>query len=621
MADYSKQKVPELKALLKALLKERGLPATGLPATGLPATGLPATGLKKQLIDALQQDDADNGVRGGFDLMSDEVNKDADDEDDKKSRGARKAEGLNADDNVPVLVPTKSKPSAASKAQFAPGDIKLQIPVDEHCHLSHYRVYVGEDGIIYDALLNQSNTSNNNYKFYRIQLLEGPHGEYRTWTCWGRVGARGQTALLGDDITSALNHFEKKFKDKSGLTWANRLSRPLSGKYAFIEKSYHPESDDEDDEPQAAGGASNVREHSYSPPKCTLEAPVKSLMELIFNEQYMSEVMADMNYDQDKMPLGKLSKTSIQRGFEALKELSELLDSGNYSQVEDVSNLYYSLIPHAFGRNRPPVINNQAMLKREVDLLESLSDLKVADEIMKGAKGDKSIHPLDARYQGLGMREMTPVPTTTKEFSEIEQYSLRTQMHGGGATVQDIFRIDRFDSFSSSGSDRRLLWHGSRATKFGGILGQGLRIAPPEAPVNGYMFAKGIYLADMSSKSANYCCSYNSGGHALLLLCEAELGNPILVLRDAKYDADLEVKKQGLLLTMGQGRISPVGWKDAGCITPGLAGVMMPDTAQPPVDTGVSGYGSHGYAPLMYNEYICYNVAQVRLRYLLRVRM
>ena len=32
---------------------------------------------------------------------------------------------------------------------------------------------------------------------------------------------------------------------------------------------------------------------------------------------------------------------------------------------------------------------------------------------------------------------------------------------------------------------RRLLWHGSRGCNFGGILSQGLRIAPPEAPKNG----------------------------------------------------------------------------------------------------------------------------------------
>ena len=34
-----------------------------------------------------------------------------------------------------------------------------------------------------------------------------------------------------------------------------------------------------------------------------------------------------------------------------------------------------------------------------------------------------------------------------------------------------------------------------------------MRIAPPEAPVTGYMFGKGIYFADMVSKSANYCCT------------------------------------------------------------------------------------------------------------------
>ena len=32
-----------------------------------------------------------------------------------------------------------------------------------------------------------------------------------------------------------------------------------------------------------------------------------------------------------------------------------------------------------------------------------------------------------------------------------------------------------------------LLWHGSRLSNWVGILSQGLRIAPPEAPVTGYM--------------------------------------------------------------------------------------------------------------------------------------
>jgi len=54
---------------------------------------------------------------------------------------------------------------------------------------------------------------------------------------------------------------------------------------------------------------------------------------------------------------------------------------------------------------------------------------------------------------------------------------------------------------------------------------QGLRIAPPEAPVTGYMFGKGIYFADMVSKSANYCFTSHVNSVGLMLLCEVALGN------------------------------------------------------------------------------------------------
>lgn len=89
------------------------------------------------------------------------------------------------------------------------------------------------------------------------------------------------------------------------------------------------------------------------------------------------------------------------------------------------------------------------------------------------------------------------------------------------------------------------------------------------------MFGKGIYLADMSSKSAGYCCAYNSDGHALLLLCEAELGKPMQTLTGASYQAAETAKEMGALSTMGQGRVAPKAWKDAGCIHPSLSGTSM----------------------------------------------
>lgn len=35
-----------------------------------------------------------------------------------------------------------------------------------------------------------------------------------------------------------------------------------------------------------------------------------------------------------------------------------------------------------------------------------------------------------------------------------------------------------------------LLWHGSRLSNWVGILSHGLRIAPPEAPITGYMVSR-----------------------------------------------------------------------------------------------------------------------------------
>jgi poly [ADP-ribose] polymerase len=98
-----------------------------------------------------------------------------------------------------------------------------------------------------------------------------------------------------------------------------------------------------------------------------------------------------------------------------------------------------------------------------------------------------------------------------------------------------------------------LLWHGSRTTNFIGILSQGLRIAPPEAPVTGYMFGKGVYFADMSSKSANYCNADKTHPVGVLILAEVALGNPYVKL-EAEYVEHLKPQFQS---TLGKGATEP----------------------------------------------------------------
>ncbi|SLM34132.1 poly-ribose polymerase [Lasallia pustulata] len=487
----------------------------------------------------------------------------------------------------------------------------IRIPIDEGCPLDpDARVYIDDTGVIYDAALNQTNVGNNNNKFYRIQVL-GTSKTYKTWTRWGRVGEHGQSAILGDDsLDDAIRQFEKKFKDKTGHNWANRLDGPKKNKYTFLERNYEEDSSEDEKDLPGAGSRRGSKKSLGSENKVVVEStlpkPVQRLMQLIFNQAYFDTTMMEMSYDANKLPLGKLSKRTLKTGFERLKELAELLANPALADeqhnmpfadaVMELTNSYYSVIPHSFGRNRPPMIGSDERLKKEVDLLESLSDMEIANEIMKDAsvtdeKGNVT-HPLDRQYAGLGMQEMTPLDNTSNEFKQLRDYLI--QSHGYTHHLQLKAR--------------------TQPPPYRLTLTR-LRIAPPEAPVSGYAFGKGIYMADISTKSANYCFAHSSGNIGLLLLCEAELGKPMLELSGGDPSAGAMAKSQGCIATWGKGGTAPRGWKDAGCVREGLRGVLMPDTTQPPGPSGVDG------AYLLYNEYIAYDVAQIRLRYLFRVEM
>lgn len=89
------------------------------------------------------------------------------------------------------------------------------------------------------------------------------------------MGEEGQVRTLKDSsLENAKQEFEKKFKEKSGLEWANRMDKPKDKKYTYIEKSY--EDNDED------GEASEDKGHSKASIKSELDLPTQRLMELIF---------------------------------------------------------------------------------------------------------------------------------------------------------------------------------------------------------------------------------------------------------------------------------------------------------------------------------------------------
>lgn len=138
--------------------------------------------------------------------------------------------------------------------------------------------------------------------------------------------------------------------------------------------------------------------------------------------------------------------------------------------------------------------------------------------------------------------------------------------------------------------------------RFVSILTNGLKVAPPEAPHTGYMFGKGIYFADVVTKSANYCQTTPTNNIGLMLLCEVKLGNMRkLHVANHKITTIPNSKWQS---TGGVGMYCPMEWR-------AIDGITAPfDKIQ----------RLKQLSSLLYNEYVVYDPSQVKIKYLFRMK-
>ncbi|KAL3517429.1 hypothetical protein ACH5RR_020018 [Cinchona calisaya] len=141
------------------------------------------------------------------------------------------------------------------------------------------------------------------------------------------------------------------------------------------------------------------------------------------------------------------------------------------------------------------VIDTPQKLKSKLQMVEALGEIEVATKLLEDdtvMQGD----PLYSHYQRLHC-ELTTIEADSMVYKMIEKYMKNTH-----AKTHSIYTVDIFQIFRASreGEAERF----KKAHKLDRNFISSLRIAPPEAPVTGYMFGKGVYFADMFSKSANY---------------------------------------------------------------------------------------------------------------------
>ena len=86
----------------------------------------------------------------------------------KKGKSKSKSNNNNSNSNSNDNSNNKSK----SKSKMKKLIMKGKAPVDEHFPFKDSFHVWEENGVVWDAMLNQTNISQNNNKFYKMQILE-----------------------------------------------------------------------------------------------------------------------------------------------------------------------------------------------------------------------------------------------------------------------------------------------------------------------------------------------------------------------------------------------------------------------------------------------------------------
>ncbi|XP_068156658.1 poly [ADP-ribose] polymerase [Drosophila tropicalis] len=506
-------------------------------------------------------------------------------------------------------IPQEEAKSSKSKSIYTksvPKSVTLKVKdglaVDPESGLEDIaHVYVkGKDK--FNVVLGLTDIQKNKNSYYKVQLLEADKkNKYWVFRAWGRIGTTIGKNKVEDfgNLLEAIENFKSVYADKTGNDFDDRHNFvKVPGRMYPIDIQY-----------DEANDLADAAKNQSIPSK--LDMSVQNLIKLIFDVDNMKRTMMEFHIDMEKMPLGKLSLKQIESAYKVVTEIYDLINSNpTNAKLIDTTNRFYTLIPHNFGVHAPPLIDTIEQVENLRQMLDSLAEIEVAYNLIKTEDSGEDINPLDKHYEQL-KTQLNTLDKSSEEFATIKKYVQNTHASTHSSyelEIVDVFKVARqgesrrYKPFKKL-HNRKLLWHGSRLTNFVGILSHGLKIAPPEAPPTGYMFGKGIYFADMVSKSANYCCTSQQNSTGLMLLSEVALGN-MMECNAAEYVTKLPKDKHSCY---GHGRTMPDPKESQ----------MRDDGVEIPLGRPVT--DEKLKSSLLYNEYIVYDIAQVNVQYLLRM--
>ena len=428
---------------------------------------------------------------------------------------------------------------------------------------------------------------------------------------YGRVGESGRPSTESfSSESSGRGAFEKQFKAKTGNVWGTTSFVKKSGKYFMSEVSY-------EEELKKIPDMAPIKI-----PDSKLDDRVQKLITLLSDVNMINKSLVSLDIDTKKMPLGKIKQTQLDKAGDILMQIQPLINDmankkGDLIEIQhkltNLSSEYYTFLPMAFGRKKPPIINTVEMVGKYRDVLDELKNMVVNIQITENVKNGEN--QIDSIYNGINTT-ITPLDKKSKMWIEIEKYVANT--HGATHNIQleiiDIFEVEqmgkkiKFEEYCKNISNRTLLFHGSGMSNFISILKNDLLLNPQaikkDVVITGKMFSDGIYWANAVSKSWGYCRTEVTNGVGCLALAEIALGNISKKINADYTITEKSLQKSGHHSVQGIGKYTP----DAETI---VDNIKIPNGQLKDINTKTS---------LIYDEFVIYNSTQQLIKYLIIVK-
>ncbi len=523
--------------------------------------------------------------------------------------------------------------------KLVPEEKRIKLPNLSDYHSEFFELYE-ENEEYWEASLTKVNIQNGvygEYMFYFIQLIHDKGKDmYIVTTQFGRIGDEGENQRSPfNSLEDAKNEFCKIFKSKTGNLWENRNNfERVKGKYMLIKFNKVQ---------LTAKELLKPFDYNQCAPSKIEDKEIKNLLKIFTDSSIYFKAVKESGINTEFFNFSMLNKELLKKArdyiFEIYKKLNELKDlthptkrieESNKEKEEKINNItkisndimilssrYYELIPkEKYKESFIQPFGTIEEVQQEIQMIDNLFYVERAVNILLGAQSKiKEINPLDYVYNCL-QTKFTLIKQNTSEYEVIIKYIKNSSPN---EKVINIFSVNRKGENENMKKweklkNHYLLFHGTKIFNYLGIFSNGLKIAPPEAPSTGYLFGKGIYLADEYIKSINYCDSfYNKNdkkSYSYILLCEAALGKMFeCTMNDFK---DLSFLNDGYNSLKSLSLTGPDLSKSFICNN----GIIIPFG-------NIISYDNNNYKlnnqRTNMPEYIIYDTTQVKIRYIIQV--